>query len=272
MQRIVCMLVFQSAAPRSLDEVSPWFDMRAWGTVESVTALAEAQTHRRFFKTHLPLEALPIYEGVKFIHVARDGRDAAMSLHNHLYNFTLEARQRIDEVIHADPKFGQPSPPTPESPAAFFAEWVCDGGALGDPGASFFNVEKTYWNVRNEPNTLLIHFNDLKFDLGGEMRRVAEFLNIHIPDVLWPELIEAARFENMKADGDLLMPHARGVYDGGASRFLHKGTNGRWRDMCRPEDLKRYAAAVNEHFTTDLAIWLAGGRQMIGDTMGATMP
>src|SRR5215467_14216172 len=88
MQRIVCMLVFQSAEAKPLHEVSPWFEMRPGPPLEKRFADAEAQTHRRFLKTHLPHDALPIHDGVKFIHVARDGRDAALSFHNHLFNFT----------------------------------------------------------------------------------------------------------------------------------------------------------------------------------------
>ena len=67
MQRIVSMLVFKSAAPQSLWDVSPWLDMRIFGPVEDELAKAEAQTHRRFFKTHLPFDALPVYAGMKFI-------------------------------------------------------------------------------------------------------------------------------------------------------------------------------------------------------------
>src|SRR4051812_33048206 len=70
MQRIVGMLVFRSAAPRAIMEISCWFDSRTFGPIESALEAAEAQTHRRLLKTHLPLDALPIYEGVKFIHVA----------------------------------------------------------------------------------------------------------------------------------------------------------------------------------------------------------
>ena len=84
--RIVSMLVFRSAAPRPINEDSPWIDART-ADLKAILARMEAQTHRRFLKTHLPFDALPVYEGVKFIHVGRDGRDAAMSFHNHFANF-----------------------------------------------------------------------------------------------------------------------------------------------------------------------------------------
>src|SRR6185436_19924072 len=60
-QHIVSMLVFKSAAPRPIWETSPWVDARFQGPLEGILERMEAQTHRRFIKTHLPLDALPIY-------------------------------------------------------------------------------------------------------------------------------------------------------------------------------------------------------------------
>src|SRR5205085_7890919 len=53
MQRIVSMLVFGSAEPMPIWDLSPWPDMRLFGPIEATLATAESQTHRRFFKTHL---------------------------------------------------------------------------------------------------------------------------------------------------------------------------------------------------------------------------
>jgi aryl sulfotransferase len=260
MQHIVGMLIFKSAEPRSISESSPWLDMRLGAPIESVLMRAEAQKHRRFLKTHLPFDALTIYEGAKFIHVARDGRDAAMSLHNHLFNFTTDTLGRLSEISRADPKFGDDYPPVPESPEAYFKEWVVDGGSQGDEGSSFFHVENSYWAQRTDSNVLLVHYNDLRTDRAGEMRRVADFLEIKIPDALWPEIIAAAGFDAMKAQGDKLIPSAQMLWQGGPSRFLNKGTNGRWQEAISVENLARYDAQVNAHFAPDLARWVAGGR------------
>lgn len=269
MQQIVSMLVFKSALPRPIWELSPWLDMRMFGPVEGVLAAAEAQTHRRFLKTHLPLDALPIYEGVKFIHVARDGRDAAMSLHNHLFNFTGDALQRFSEISRDDPKFGDDYPAVPESAAAYFAEWLLDGGGQGDDGASFFHVENSYWAERENRDMLLVHYNDLKSDLGGEMRRVAAFLGIGISEALWPEIIAAAGFDAMKRNGDALIPVANMLWAEGAARFLNKGANRQWQDVVSSADLARYDALTEMHFAPDLARWLEHGRIAAGS---ATSP
>ena len=265
MQRIVGMLVFQSAALRPIWESSPWPDMRFFGPIEDELAKAEAQTHRRFFKTHLPLEALPVYAGVKFIHVARDGRDAAMSFHNHLTHFTDAILTTADAISRSDPKFGDDLPRVPENAAEFFSEWVLDGGGQGDDGASFYCMENSYWAQRANKDLLLVHYNDLKADRDGEMRRIANFLEIEIAPPLWPEIVAAADFEAMKAQGDALMPNVHNLFDHGAARFLNKGTNGRWQNVFGADDLKRYDAQVKTHFAPDLARWVEYGRIIAGD-------
>jgi aryl sulfotransferase len=265
MQRIIGMLIFRSAAPRAIPELSPWLEFRLRGPVEPMLAAAEAQVHRRFFKTHLPLDALPIYEGVKFIHVARDGRDAALSFHNHLMNFTPALRQRLDDVSLADPKFGDVYPPIQSDPTEFFTDWITSGGDQGDPGASFFHVENTYWRARSDPNMLLVHYDDLKHDRDGEMRRIAAYLEIEIPESLWPDLIEAAGFNAMKANGEKLLPHAQHTWSGGASTFLNKGISGQWQNALSANALsanavERYDIAIEQHFPADLACWIRHGR------------
>lgn len=42
--------------------------------------ICEALEHRRFFKSHLPLDALPYREEAKYIYVGRDTRDVFMSM------------------------------------------------------------------------------------------------------------------------------------------------------------------------------------------------
>src|SRR5215469_15474040 len=79
-QQIVSSLVFKDAHVRPIPAVSPWVEARFRFTAEEVSAAIEALPHRRFLKTHLPLDGLPLYEEVRYLHVARDGRDAALSM------------------------------------------------------------------------------------------------------------------------------------------------------------------------------------------------
>src|SRR4051812_48806244 len=87
-QRILSMLIFQSATPVPIMAVHPWVDCRYQLPIDVMISLLEAQTHRRAMKSHLPFDALPIYDEVKYIHTARGGLDACFSFHNHFLNFT----------------------------------------------------------------------------------------------------------------------------------------------------------------------------------------
>ncbi len=94
-------------------------------------------------------------------------------------------------------------------------------------GGDFFDVVASYWAKRGERNLLFAHYNDLKAGLGGEMRRVARFLDIDIPESKWPAAIERCTFEAMRNAED---PGMDNLFECGLQGFVYKGTNGRWRD------------------------------------------
>ena len=64
--------------PRSV----PWVDLRVPPRQVKLPEI-EAQTHRRFLKTHLPVDALVFSPKAKYLYIGRDGRDVMWSLHNH---------------------------------------------------------------------------------------------------------------------------------------------------------------------------------------------
>jgi aryl sulfotransferase len=274
MQRIVGLLVFQSPEPRPIMQISPWLDRRFISQpVDATLATIEAQTHRRFLKSHLPLDGLPLHDEVRYIHVARDGRDAAMSYHNHGMALTAETLAAFDRVGLEDEAIGRPYPRMPADPAVFFHRWLTQGVVPGDgdgsPMMSFFHFERTWWEARRRANVLLVHYDDLKADLSGEMRRVAAFLGISVAPKLWPALVAAAGFKAMRRDGGTLMGSVAASFAGGSGRFFHQGTNGRWRGVFRDADLARYEAKVAAMLPAACARWTACGRLAAGDPRSA---
>ena len=267
-QRIVDLLIFQSPAPRRFSEASPWIDATFFRPIEEDLATIAAQTHRRYVKSHMPLDAFPVYEGVKVIHTARDGRDACASMHNHMLGFRPEMGARIAANASAQ---GAPPPArlqTPEDPRDFFLQWMTTAEAgVNDPAGElpFCEFEQTYWRQRRQPWLLMVHFNDLKADLVGEMRRIAAFLGIETPEPLLAKLAAAARFETMKRQGDEMLPQLHTVFDKGAERFINKGENGRWKDFLTDADLARYDALVKARLSPAHAAWIAGGRRVAGE-------
>ena len=49
------------------------------------------------------------------------------------------------------------------------------------------------------------------------------------------------------------------MFAGGAQTFIHKGTNGRWRDVLTDTDLALYAQAMQRTLSADCARWLEQG-------------
>ena len=49
------------------------------------------------------------------------------------------------------------------------------------------------------------------------------------------------------------------IFEGGVSRFLYKGTNGRWRDVLNDDDLILYDRAAAS-LDPGLRAWLERGR------------
>jgi len=263
MQQCVSLVLFQSAdppAPMALR--SPWLDMLTW-PLDEVIELLDAQTHRRFIKTHTPLDGLPWDERVTYVCVARDPRDASLSMENHMANMNMEnalaARERAVGNEDLDPSMLVPPPADPNER---FRAWVDGVGAdearnMGLP-AVLAQVQ-TFWDRRDEPNVALFHYSDLKADLAGQMRRLAEVLGVEVPESRWAELVHAATFDQMKANADLLAPDTTHALWKDNSEFFHKGTSGRWRDVVNDENVAHYDARVAELVEPELARWVHHG-------------
>lgn len=270
-QRIVSLLIFQSTTPRPIIATSPWIDCRFQIPIHVAVQMLEGQTHRRAVKAHLPFDALPVYDEIRYIHVARDGRDACMSFHNHYTNFTPMALERLDQIGLEDETIGKPLPRVPHDQRAFFLSWLNETADDGRTiGSDFFDLERSYWSERRRENLLLVHYNDLKADLSGEMMRIADFLGIETPQELWPSLVDAARFESMKRDGAALLPGIEMAFKGGHETFINRGTNNRWRDVLTDEDVELYRKRVSAELSPGLAAWLENGRLKTGDPRTAT--
>ena len=160
-----------------------------------------------------------------------------------------------------------PLPRTPKTEREFFLYWI--KGGEDEPASPisdrFLTLERAFWNERRRPNLLLVHYNDLKADLSGEMKRVAQFLEIKTPDYLWPQLVEAASFEAMKRNGGKLMPQVERLFVSGHQNFFYKGTNSRWRDVLTEADLSLYERKIKAELSPALIGWLTEGRLVAGD-------
>jgi aryl sulfotransferase len=223
----------------------------------------EAQPHRRFLKTHLALDGLPIYPQVKYLVVARDPRDVFMSLWNHHGGVTDEA---LDMMNNFPGRVGEPQPRCPDDIHEFWTSWInrgwFDWEQEGYPFWGNMHHNQSWWNYRHLDNVFLIHYADLKADPLGEIRRIANFLNIELADEALVKVVEQTSFGTMRQraiDRDAASDGPSTFRDG-ARTFFHKGTNGRWRDVLTEQELAMYEQTKARVLTPDCARWVELGR------------
>ncbi len=250
-QQIVGQLIFDGRADVAPAEISPWVDLRIPPREVKLPQI-EAQTHRRFLKTHLPLDALGLSDRAKYIYVGRDGRDMVWSMYNHHVN----ANQMWYDALNQTPgRVGPEIDRPPADPVAYFAEWLARDG---HPFWPYWENVRSWWEARDLPNVLMVHFADLKTDMPGEIRRIAAFLGIEPSN--WDAVLEHCSFDWMKANAALCAPVGGAFWEGGAGTFINKGVNGRWRDVLPEADSAAYEARAEAELGAECAAWLASGR------------
>lgn len=251
-QQIVGQLLFDGREDIEVAGMSPWLDLRV-PPKEIKLAAVEAQTHRRFLKTHLPVDALTFSPKAKYLYIGRDGRDVVWSMYNHHAN----ANDRWYQALNDAP--GRTGPPVERPPGSvhqYYREWFAGDGY---PWWPFWSNVRSWWEIRDLPNVRLFHFADLKRDLPGRMREIAEFLDIPVSESRWDAMVEHCTFDYMKRNATRSTPLGGIFWDGGAETFIYKGTNGRWRDTLTSEEVSAYEAKARAELGDECARWLANG-------------
>jgi aryl sulfotransferase len=248
-QTIVMTLLYPDGdAPGSVFEAAPWLDAR-FEPIDVVLGRLESQTRRRCIKTHTPADGIPWFPEASYIVVGRDGRDAFMSFHNHMSNMRPDMIMELAGSAMAEGIELGEIPPVDDI-HDFYDYWLRE--------RIYFDHLATFWSHRDEPNVRFVHFDDLKADLEGSMRGIAEFCGIEIDDARWPALVERCTFASMKAHSDEIADFGR-LFVGGADTFLYKGTNGRWHGVLSDEELADFDQCSAEWLAPDAVTWLNRG-------------
>lgn len=251
LQQIVAQMIFDGQVAGPVGEMSPWVDLRVPPREVKLPAL-EAQTHRRFMKTHLPVDALTFSPRAKYIYIGRDGRDVVWSLYNHHKNANAAWYGALNE---SPGLVGEKITPPTTDVVPYFRDWLAFDG---HPFWSLWDNLRTWWAIRGIDNVLMVHYADLKRDMPGEMRRIARFLDLDPQN--WPAILEHCSFDYMKANAAASAPLGGAFWEGGAETFIHKGTNGRWQGQLTASDITAYETRALAELGPDCAAWLASGR------------
>jgi aryl sulfotransferase len=220
---------------------------------EALFARLDEQRHRRFLKTHTPLDGLPIEPDVTYIVVARHPLDAAVSLYHQAANID---RARLRQLV------GLPEPETPPPPRPavhdWLVEWIEDDPAPSEsldslPGVMWHLTDA--WSRRAEPNIVLVRYDDLQADLAGTMRELAHRLGFAVDEAAWPALVEAASFSEMSANAEALLPDRNGVLRDPAA-FFRRGRSGAASEVLSAAERARYEERARQLAPAGVVDWL----------------
>jgi len=252
MQMICALLVFQDPElPAPLSELSSWLDWRTT-PLDQVLAALSAQRHRRFIKTHTPLDGLPSDHRVTYIVVARHPLDAAVSLYHHYLNLDVRRLSQLQGL----PDPGPAAPPAPLRD--WLLSWIASDARpeeQPDSLAGYIRHAADAWSRRDAPNVVLAHYADLSADLPGEMRRLAGRLGIDVRAGRSPVLVSAASFPHMRARASRLAQGPPGILLDDAE-FFRRGRSGAGRGALSAAEISDYQAKVSSMAPADALAWL----------------
>jgi hypothetical protein len=262
MQTIVGMLLHDT--PRldtPISELAPWVDMKI-RTEDEVFGMLERQTHRRFMKTHTPLDGVPRRDEVTYLAVIRHPLDVALSDLDHGQN--METDRAFELLIAAS---GEPEPwhreSAPEDPGDYL-RWFIDNEVEPTGSGPYGLVDYcqqilTYWDARDAPNVHLFHYADLWADLAAEMRRVARALDVAIDEDRWTAFVEAATLDSMRSRAALTAPDAHlGIWRS-PEKFFRAGGTRDWASLLTDRDVAHFEKRLRA-LAGDAAAWVLAGR------------
>ncbi len=267
MQSIVAMLLLDRVdLDGPIGVLSPWLDART-RSEQDVFALLEAQHHRRFIKTHTPLDGFPRPEGVTVITVIRHPLDVALSFRDHRDNADREHTRRL--IAATGVELPPPSEPEaePDDDAGYLRWWIDrDEGRLGMGPlglADYCHQVRQYWEARDEPDVALFHYADLWTDLRAEIDVVAAVLGVAPGERRIDEIAEAVGLASMRDRAELAAPHTElGIWKDPAS-FFRVGGPRPWRAAMTEVDEAHFHIRLAE-LAGDASDWILRGRAALG--------
>jgi len=195
-------------------EHSPWFERSA-----DCDKGYEERTGPRVFKSHLSYKQIPKGPG-RYIYVARDGRDVAVSYYN-LYRSHNGYKGTFAE----------------------FFELFMGGKVMF---GSWFNHVGGWWKHRHKLNVLFLTYEELVADLEGCLRRIIAFCHLNVAPERLPLIVERCGFAFMKQDENKFDPAVEAMWQQGArlNRFVRAGKVGEGARQLNREQQARFDQAL----------------------------
>jgi hypothetical protein len=265
-QMLCALLVFDGPVfPMPLNQMSPWLDQTT-RSIDDLRAVYGAQRHRRLIKTHTPLDGIPLDDGVTYVVIGRDPRDAMVSMEHHRANMDLDRVivLRGLAVGNDDLDTLPPRPPVSDDPVERFRAFVTLTDYTGPPNLTgLLHHLDTAWQRRRSRNVVMCHYADYTADLPGEILRLGRALGFELSLRHATRLASQATLDRMRARADDMVPNAREIWRDDRA-FFRSGGFGEWRARVTADDLAMYESVVAATVCPDLANWAHNGRLRSG--------
>jgi hypothetical protein len=178
-------------------------------------------TGGRLIKSHEPYRHVYGRRYGRVIHLVRDGRDTAVSYYFH------ELRRRGSWEGEHFSRFLE----------LFLA------GRLDGYGVWHEHV-RSWLDGRAAERTRLVRYEDVLVDPLGELRGIAEFLELEVSDGALGAAVERNDFARMRDREEASTIADR--WQRRDIRFIRRGASGGWRELFEPEDRERFAAVAGD--------------------------
>lgn len=143
--------------------------------IANETPWRTSPTGLRIIKTHLSVSQVPITDEARYVVVVRDPKSVCVSGYH--YTKALMLGPMMPSVEH------------------WAEDFITPGFPLGDWAEHLAG----YWALRSRPNILFMTYEDMITDLTATVRRVADFMGVHLAQDELGEVVRLSGFAHMKA-------------------------------------------------------------------------
>ncbi len=197
---------------RTMYAISPWIEALKSVPIEQAPLIG-SERPSRIIKTHLPAQLCPFSPESKYVYVARHPVSCFASC--------------VDFVAT---NIGAAAPPLSEVEAWFCSPELMWWGTWPD------HVRGWWQRSTSGTNVLFVYFEEMKRDLPGTVRRVADFLGMQpLTDAEVASIVEKTGFDYMQRHKDAFEMNPPHLLQTNAELFV-RGTADRHKDV--PADLR----------------------------------
>lgn len=217
---------------RPLHVRMPWVDGMPYAQPENpylvtsagmIEKMFECFPSPRVFKSHLPYDLVPKGCGqaakpqARYIYVMRNPKDVAVSL------FEFVAKVSGREALSWDELF----------------ELFYQGKVYYGP---WFDHVISWWKHKDDPDVLILKYEDMKEDLPGAIRKIATFIGKELPLETLERIVSQTSFNAMQKEGNSNFSFLRGF----KGLCIRKGEVGNWKDYFTEDQSKRFDSLIKE--------------------------